>query len=181
MTGKAEGFCRFERLDVDQHDGGSERRDASTSGENAWGSTNADTTGGSKPLPATLFDDSVDRAVAGPAKAASGHHRPSRAIPLDGWQVAGFVLLFVYLSPALITGTDGDWAEGLGAILLSSPLLAWLFAPLRRSDDMYDETNRRRAERIDTLALVLLWTWPLTCGVPLSAVVRWAQLFLLRQ
>ena len=71
--------------------------------------------------------------------------------------------------------------EGLGAIRLSSPLLAWLFSPLRRSDDMYDETNRRRAELIDTLALVLLWTWPLTCGVPLSAVVRWVQLFLLRQ
>jgi hypothetical protein len=95
---------------------------------------------------------------------------------INGWQIAGVSLVFFLLSPALVTGRPHDWADGLGLTLLSAPLLAWLFIPLRHSDDLFDETARKRAELVDVLALVLLWTWPWTCAIPLIAIGRCIQI-----
>ena len=104
-------------------------------------------------------------------RAESSSARPDGGL-LDGWQLAGVFLLFSLLSPALVSGNSQDWAEGLGLTLLSSPLLAWLLIPLRPSDDLFDEANRRRAESSTLLATVLIWTWPWTCFAPLAAIVR---------
>jgi hypothetical protein len=114
--------------------------------------------------------------VALKAVSLAHHHRRTQAMYFDGWKVAGVGLFSILVSPALMRGTRQDWVEGFHATLHSSPLLAWLIIPLRRSDDQFDETNRRRAKLIDTLAIVLLWTWPWTCGAPLVAVVRWLQM-----
>jgi hypothetical protein len=106
-------------------------------------------------------------------EAVKGDHNGSaQGMSLDGWQMAGVFLLCALVAPALIKGTSEAVVECLGAALLSSPLLAWLLIPLRRSDDLFDQTNQRRAEYIDTLAIVLIWTWPWTCVVPLAAVAR---------
>jgi hypothetical protein len=121
-------------------------------------------------------DDWSDRETSGSKAAGAGKvgHRPGKA-SLNGWQIAGVILEFFLLSPALVTGRAHDWAEGLGLTLLSSPLLAWLLIPLRRSDDLFDETSRKRAEVVDALALILLWTWPWTCAAPVVGVGRCIQ------
>ena len=106
------------------------------------------------------------------------HVGAPRPRPIEGWQIPGVLLLLVLLLPALVTGTRQDWVEGLGLTLLSSPLLAWLSIPLRPSDDLFDETYRRRAEAIDVLALILFWTWPWTCAALLVAIERCVRVVL---
>jgi hypothetical protein len=118
-------------------------------------------------------DDWADQGGVDLKKAAEGHdHRLDGWATLDGWQMAGLFLLSALIPQVILSRTGQDFTEGLGAIVLSVPLLAWLLVPLRRSDDLFDEANRRRAELIDTLAIILIWTWPWTCCVPLVAAVR---------
>jgi hypothetical protein len=122
--------------------------------------------------------DWIDQTDVGLKAAAYGDdHGLAQGTWLDGWQMAGVFLLFALLSQVIVSRTSEDFTEGLVAIVLSAPLLAWLFIPLQRSDDLLDEANRRRAEFIDALALVLIWTWPLTCCAPLVALVRCIQMF----
>jgi hypothetical protein len=122
-------------------------------------------------------DDWEDQASVDLKNAAEGYrHCLGRWSSLDGWQMAGALLLFALLPQIILRRTSQDFTEGLGAIVLSVPLLAWLFIPLRRSDDLFDEANRRRAELVDTVAIVLIWTWPWTCCVPLVAAVQSIQL-----
>jgi hypothetical protein len=122
-------------------------------------------------------DDWLDRETSdlNAAGARKDVHRLGET-SINGWQIAGVFLVFFLLSPALVTERADDWADGLGLTLLSSPLLAWLFIPLRRSADLFDETARRRTEIVDALALVLLWTWPWTCFAPIVAIGRCIQI-----
>ena len=121
-----------------------------------------------------MHDDWVDQKWVHPDEAAEGQHDgPARKMSLDGWQAAGVFLLSVLITPALIKGTSEAGVQCLGTTFLSSPLLAWLLIPFRPSDDLFDQATHGRAELMDTLAIVLIWTWPCTCVLPLLAVARW--------
>jgi hypothetical protein len=124
-----------------------------------------------------IDEDCFDREKS-EANAARAGSRVSllRQTPINGWQTAGIFLVFLLLLPALVTERADDWADSLGLALLCSPLLAWLFIPLRRSADLFDETARKRTEIVDALALVLLWTWPWTCLAPIVAIGRCIQI-----
>ena len=101
-----------------------------------------------------------------------GKVRTFRRKSIEVRQLAGVVLLVSLLLPTLVSGTRQDWVEGLGLTVVSSPLLAWLFIPLRPSADLLDETYRRQAQAMDTLAVILLWTWPWTYAAPFVVIAR---------
>jgi hypothetical protein len=124
-------------------------------------------------------DDRLDWEASGLNAAGAGKdvHR-LREPSINGWQIAGALLVLLLLAPALVTERADDWADGLGLTLLSSPLLAWLFIPLHRSADLFDETARKRTGIVDALALVLLWTWPWTCLAPIVAIGRCIEILL---
>jgi hypothetical protein len=126
-----------------------------------------------------IDEDRFDRETWDASATGCGMHPGRRGKTLiNGWQIAGVFLSFFLLSPALVSGRAGDGADSLGLTLLSLPLLAWLFIPLRRSDDLFDQTERKRAEAMDVLALILLWTWPWTCAAPFVAIGRCVRILL---
>jgi hypothetical protein len=113
--------------------------------------------------------DHIDSGMSNARARLGGSYSASIGRPsINGCQIAALFLLFCLFSPALVTGRSRDWSEGLVLTLLLSPLLAWLFLPQGRSDDLFDESDHRRSDIVEILALILLSTRPLTCFAPLA-------------